>query len=265
MSKNLFKGKAAYSAPVVRKTMKVLDRIVRGAENPGINEIAAGLSLAKSTTHGILSALEESGWVVRDPVTRKYTCGHVLKDLADMTEIRLPIVHKARSFLERLSAEVDEDVFLGMFTRHYILILDQVESSKKLKVSTRPGTRLSIFAGAAGKIFLAHHDPGTVSALIEEVGLPRFTPRSIMEPSAYLAELEKVRREGVALDVEEYIPDVRAVAVPVFHGKGNRRRMVAGVWIVGLSSGLNTRRMEKAAVLARRAGEAVSKVIDGSG
>jgi len=246
-------------APLVLKMAQVMNRIAGFPGTPGISRIAADLGLAKSTTHGILAALEQVGWVLRDPVTRKYTCGHAFRDLAQSAEISLPLVGHARPHINKLGGELDEDVFLGMFTRHYILILDQVESTKKLKVSTRAGTRLSIFAGAAGKVFLAYADQETVAKLLQENKLPRFTPRSITERAKYLAELEKVRREGVALDNEEYIPDVKAVAAPVFYGMGLRRRIVAGIWVVGLSSELTETKLRKAAGLAKEAAEAITR------
>ncbi|MEW6112422.1 MAG: IclR family transcriptional regulator [Thermodesulfobacteriota bacterium] len=249
----------SYMAPLVLKMVQVMNRIVGFPGTPGISRIAADLGLAKSTTHGILAALEQVGWVLRDPVTRKYTCGYVFKELAQSAEISLPLVGHSRPHLKKLSKELDEDVFLGMFTRHYLLILDQVESTKKLKVSTRAGTRVPIFAGAAGKVFLAHFDQETVTKLLQENQLPRFTPRSITDQAKYLAELDKVQREGVAFDSEEYIPDVKAIAAPIFFGIGSRRRIVAGLWVVGLSSDLNEAKVRKSAALAKEAAEAITR------
>ncbi|MCA1959894.1 MAG: IclR family transcriptional regulator [Desulfomonile sp.] len=251
----------AYSAPLVHKTIKVMNMILTATHNPGVSEIAAELSLAKSTTHGILAALEASGWVLRDPVTRGYTCGHYLSDLAGSAKVRIQLTDEARPFLEKLSAEIDEDVFLGMFTWDYILILDQVESARELKVASRPGARLSIFSGASGKMFLAFQPRDVVTRVVRSATLPRFTAKSVTEPEAYLAELDRVRREGVAYDIEEYIPDVRATAAPIFHGKGSRRRLVAGVWTVGLSWGLHDGKIRTAADLTRKTAEEISKAI----
>jgi DNA-binding IclR family transcriptional regulator len=261
MSKTHGTKKTAYSAPIVHKTVKLLTKIATDSEAFGISRIASDLSMAKSTTHGILAALEETGWVVRDPITRKYTCGHALKEVAGLARVRIPFVDQARPFLEDLASGLDEDVFLGMLTPYHILILDQVESSKELKVATRPGTRLSVFAGASGKIFHAFEDRHHVSELLRSSELPRFTERSITDPERYLAELELVRKLGFATDVEEYIPGVRAVAVPIFVGRGSRRRMVAGVWVVGLSSSMSDDKMRRAAELACRTGELISQTI----
>jgi DNA-binding IclR family transcriptional regulator len=250
-----------YSAPIVSKAMRVLKMIISAPANPGISEIASKLSLAKSTTHGILAALEESGWVLRDPISRKYTCGHAVKDLASNAVVRMPLVELARPHLEKLGQELDEDIFLGIWTGQQLLILDQIESSKELKVRARPGTRISMFAGAAGKVFLAHHDLDEVSRIVRSNPIPQFTKHSIVEPDEYLAELEKVRLKGIAHDVEEYLPNVWAVAVPIFYGKKARRRMVAGFWVVSLDTEMNSGNIQRAEQLSRLTGETLSKVI----
>lgn len=251
----------AYSAPIVSKALRVLKMICSSSQNPGISEIAATLSLAKSTTHGILAALETTGWVLRDPITRKYTCGHAVKDLAGKANVRIAIVDQARPYLEKLADELDEDIFLGICTGHQILILDQVESSKDLKIRARPGTRISKFAGAAGKIFMAFHEPQAVKEILQKESMPVFTPQSITDPNRYLTELEKIRVAGVAKDMEEYLPNVWAVAVPIFYGKKTRRRMVAAFWVVGINSESNRQRIQTAERLGRTTGEALSRAI----
>lgn len=255
---------SAYSAPIVSKAMRVLKMIVTAPKNPGISEIAARLSLAKSTTHGILAALEESGWVLRDPVTRKYTAGHAVKNVGEAAKVRVPLVPQARPLLERLSNDLDEDVFLGIFTGHHILILDQIESSKELKVTAKPGTRLPIYAGSAGKIFLAYLEPDVLTRLMRQNPLRKFTPRSITDEAAYLAELKLVRKAGIARDMGEYLPNVGSVAAPIFHGKKYRQRMVAGFWLVGLDWHLVSGKMEAAEKLALRVSEALSAAVSNS-
>jgi DNA-binding IclR family transcriptional regulator len=224
----------AYAAPIVTKAMRILRFIVRSTENPGLSDIASRLSLAKSTTHGILTALESSGWVLRDPITRAYTCGHAMKDLVSMANVRVPLVNMARPFLEKLSNLLREDIFLGVLVGQNLLTLDQVETSKELKVTAKPGTRLSIFAGAAGKIFLAYLDEKRLEEILAATPLPSFTSNSITDPDDYKRELKRVRDAGFAVDTGEYIANCRAVAAPIFYGKKNRMRMVAGFWLVSL-------------------------------
>ena len=70
--------------------------------------------------------------------------------------------------------------------------------------------------------------------LIREHGLPAFTPRSIVSEKDYLAELLKVRKLGYALDNEEYLPGVKAVAASL----GNHRGLPLAIWVVGFAGAM---------------------------
>jgi DNA-binding IclR family transcriptional regulator len=252
---------AAYSAPIVSKAIRIIDAIVSSGNNKGISEIASELSLAKSTTHGILTALEESGWALRDPVSRKYTCGYKLKELGANAQVRLPLVTVARPYLEHLSAEVNDDVFMGIIAAGRILIIDQVESSTALKVARRPGTSISTLAGAAGRIFLAYQDRPEVATMLRSRPMPKFTEKSITDPDRYLEMLDQVKKQGQAEDHGEYIPNVWAIATPIFHGPRNRKRMVAGFWIVGLDGNPPEERLRDIRNKALETGNKITEAI----
>ncbi len=223
-----------YAAPIVTKAAKILRLIIKSTDNLGLSQIAEQLSLAKSTTHGILTALESAGWILRDPISRAYTCGYAMKDLGEAATVRLPLIKVARPFLQDLSAKIGEDIFLGVLAGKNILIIDQVETTKELKVTARLGTRLPLFAGAAGKIFLAYQDEKKIDEILSNISLPRFTAASITDPKEYRRDLKRVREAGFAVDFGEYITNCRAVAAPIFYGKKSRRRIVAGFWLVSL-------------------------------
>ncbi len=254
-------NRPTYSAPIVAKATKVLAMIAKSPGNPGISEIASELNLAKSTTHGILAALEESGWVLRDPVSRKYTCGYAFRDLSDKAEVRLPLVNVARPLLEDLAGKIGEDIFLGVCSGYRIVILDHIESSREMKLTARPGSGLPIFAGGAGKIFLAHKENDFVQHLLKSTPIPDYTPKSVTDPNEYMAQLEQIRESGVVVDIGEYIANVWCIAVPIFHGKKHRRRMVAGFWVVGLDPDPDPEKLRTKADLARRTGEALSRAV----
>ncbi len=251
----------AYSAPIVSKAMRVLKFIITASTNPGISDIAARLSLAKSTTHGFLASLEETGWVLMFHITRKYTAGYAVKNIAAEAKVRVPLVSQARPLLEKMSVDVEEDIFLGMCTGHHILILDQIESSKELKVTARPGTRLPFYAGSVGKLFLAYLDQDILEKILLQHPLPQYTSDSITDMNLYREELEQVRRTGIARDMGEYLPNVGSVAAPIFYGKKNRKRMVAGFWLVGLDWHQVPGKMDVAAKLALRTSEKLSAAI----
>jgi DNA-binding IclR family transcriptional regulator len=56
--------------------------------------------------------------------------------------------------------------------------------------------------------------------LVSELELVRLTPSTITTPKALLQELERVRRQGYAVDAEENLEGVSCVAAPILNGEG---------------------------------------------
>jgi len=106
--------------------------------------------------------------------------------------------------------------------------------NKPLKISSPPGTTIPLLAGAVGKVFMAQKNDDQVKQLIKKCGLPKFTAQSIVSEKRYLKELASVRKEGYALDNEEYIPGVKAIAV----GLGNQRGLPLTIWVVGFADSM---------------------------
>ena len=67
-----------YGAPSVKKAFGILSAISSSQKGLGVSELAKKLKMAKSTVHGMTSALEELGAVMRNPLTKKYKLGFTL-------------------------------------------------------------------------------------------------------------------------------------------------------------------------------------------
>ena len=211
--------------------MRVLGLLSDGLER-GLSEIARELSISKSTLYGILYTLEREGFLRRDSRTKKYALGPALFELLGKGLSELELRKVAAGFLQKLYEVSGETVFFGIVKGERVIVLEVLESDKDLKVTSRVGARIPLYAGALGKAFLARLDDEEVRRILRERGLKAYTPRSITDIEAYLKELRKVREEGVAIDDEEYLEGVRAVAAFV----DTPVPPPAAIWIVGFSS-----------------------------
>jgi IclR family acetate operon transcriptional repressor len=113
-------------------------------------------------------------------------------------------------------------------------------------------------AGAVGKVYLAQQRQDHTLKIINEHGLTQFTRRSIVKKDDYLAELEKVRRQGYAVDDEEYLAGVKAVAVAL----GNQRGLPLAMWVVGFADAMGASVIPGIAEETRRAAAALKEVLD---
>jgi IclR family KDG regulon transcriptional repressor len=246
-----------YGAPSVKKAFGILGAISSSKEGLGVSELAKNLRMAKSTVHGMTSALEEVGAVMRDPTTKKYKLGFTLLEIGRSAYAQIDLKTSARPVIEDLMEKTQASVFLGILIDGHVTILDIVESRQDLKITAPVGSTIPLFAGAVGKVFLASMDEAQAAAIIKSNGLPRFTANSIVDTDLYFQELMQVREKGYAVDNEEYILGVWAVASPLV-GLGQLR---SAIWAVGFKASLDEKKMKAIAGETQKAARTISRRI----
>jgi len=246
-----------YGAPSVKKAFAILSAISSSKEGLGVSELARGLNMAKSTVHGMTAALEEVGAVMRDPRTKKYKLGFTLLEIGRSAYSQIDLKTSARPIMEDLMEKTQTSVFLGILNWDHVTVLDIVESRQDLKITAPVGTTMPLFAGAVGKVFLASMDAEQAQKIVKSKGLPKFTENSIVDSQLYYQELKQVRQKGYAVDDEEYILGVRAVAAPI-KGLG---QLKSAIWVVGFKASLDEKRMQTLIKETQKAAEAISRRI----
>jgi len=244
----------AYSAPSVKKAFKILHLLADSSSSLGLSEIAKRLKIGKSTVHGITSALEELGVLVRDPLHKKFGLGYTLLELSRKSYRKFELRDIARPPMEKLVEKVGETVFLGIMNGDHITILEVVESNREMKITSPPGTRLPLLAAATGKVFLSLLEEGRAKEIVQKMGLKKYTPNSITDPRRFLKEVEEAKKRTYAIDDEEYMNGVRAVSAPI----QVPFLPPAAIWVVGFTSSLTDQKMEKVISEIRKTAQEIS-------
>jgi DNA-binding IclR family transcriptional regulator len=232
--------KITYSAPSVKKAFKILYAVSDTSNGLGISDLSKKLKIGKSTVHGITAALEEMGVLVRDPFYKRYTLGYSLLELCRTAYGKIELKDLARKPMEKLMEKVGETVFLGVLNGDHVTILDMVESRNEMKITSPPGTRLPLLAGATGRVLLSQVENEKRKKIIQKKGLIRYTSKTVIDHRQFLREVEKVNSQGYAVDDEEYIPGVRAVAAPLLFTSSPP----AALWVVGFTSTLDDQKVK---------------------
>jgi IclR family acetate operon transcriptional repressor len=243
-----------YNAPILKKAIEVLKLIVKEDSPLGVTDIARALSLSKSTSFGILKSFEEEGFLVKDPLSKKFSTGNALFELSKKILRTTDVAHASRPHLARLMEAVDETVFLGVREEDVVKALDVLEPQKDFRISSQIGTTFAITAGVIGKIFLSSMDNREVAELLSQKGLPKYTDASIVDIDAYLREIEKTREQGYAIDLEEYLKGMRAVAALIHSG----HFPVAAIWVVGFTSSMSDEKLPHIISSLKSAAEQIS-------
>jgi DNA-binding IclR family transcriptional regulator len=244
-----------YKAPIVKKAFSILKLLSKSDAGMTVSDLARQLPISKSTVFGIVSALDDVGAVSRDEGTKRYSLGPTLFELGRAVEAQIDLKDLARPFIQELMRETQESVFLGARSGNTVTILDIVESTKDLKITAPVGTRIPLLAGAIGKVFLASLPADQAGRWIRAKKLRRFTANTITNATRFLQEVERARLEGYALDDEEYISGVRAVAAPITNG-GSR---ISAIWVVGFTPSMSAEHMRRIAKETKRTAGAIGR------
>ncbi|MBW2057387.1 MAG: IclR family transcriptional regulator [Deltaproteobacteria bacterium] len=246
-----------YSAPSVAKAFEILKVLGDASEGMGVSALARKLGMGKSTVHGITAAMEELGVVIRDDRTKRFRVGFTLLELVRKALPHLELAEVGRGPMEALVERTEETAFLGVLNRDHVTIVGAVDSPKEFKVTAPRGTRLSLRAGAVGKVFLANMEREKALEFLNRKGLKGYTPRSITDMDEYLKELDRVSERGFAFDDGEYLMGVTAVAAPIVVDG----YPLSALWSVAFSSSLTDERRERIIEEVRRAAGTIEKAL----
>jgi len=221
-----------YIPESILRAARVLELLAAQKTPMRLSQISRTLGISKSSLLGVLSALEKLRWLEREAAGGAYRLGGGLLELSRKAfgDWDLPVL--ARPLMEQLAERVGESVFLGVLQDEQVVILACVEGRGQMRVTSPPGTSLPLLAAAIGKTLLASMDPEKALELLESHGLPKFTERSISDPKKFMEEVDRARGLGYAIDDEEYLRGIRAVAAPVLRCG----QAIGAVWMVGFSS-----------------------------
>jgi DNA-binding IclR family transcriptional regulator len=213
----------------VDRAISVLEILARRGD-ARVTDVAAELSVHKSTAFRLLGALEERGLVEQDRDRGRYRLGFGLVRLAGAVSARMDVTRHGRPVCERLAQETGETVNLAVAREHYAINLEQVPGAFAITAQNWVGRLTPLHATSSGKVLLAHLDKARRTELVKAAGLARFTAATITSAVRLERELAAVRDQGYGTTVEEYEQGLNAIAAPIRSHAGT---VVAAVSISG--------------------------------
>lgn len=179
--------------------------------------------LPKPTLHRMLQQLEAAGLLFRQSDGRQYGTGTRLRRLAENLLLN-STQHGARhAVLRHLVQEVGESCNITALSGDEVVYLDRVETPEPLRFYLRPGSRVPVHCSASGKMIISQLSRSQRSKLLDHAPLKKYTDRTITSLEALEAEVAHARRDGFAMDDEEFLPGLICVAVlvPTTVGRSN--------------------------------------------
>jgi DNA-binding IclR family transcriptional regulator len=216
--------------PAVDKCFALLELFSASPDPLGISDISHRLALNKSTVFNLVHTLTDLNVLEKDS-GGKFRFGSRLYTLGIAAGRRSALIQTVHPYLQVINDKTKLSAFLGLRSDTRAIIVDKVDTAHDIKISSEIGMRLPLLAGAGGKALLCQLPDDQIDRILRDNRLRRFTSRSCISKAAFKRDLQNVRREGIAVDVEEYIDGIVAFAVPI---NTRREDLQAAIWAVGL-------------------------------
>lgn len=239
----------------VRSVERALDVLLcfTDATELGLSEIAARISLHKSTVHRLLAALESKGFLQRNVQTEKYRLGFRVWELSanltredDPAVILLPEMEKLRDLL-------GETVSLYVIDGLERIRIQAVQSNQPIRRVAPVGAKMSLAVGASSKVLVAFADQRLLQELLTSPNWP-----DSVEKHQYQEQLKQIKQVGFATSSEEREVGAAAVSAPIYDKQG---KVFAALSVSGPSSRLTEEKMKEIAAPIMHAAFRMGKML----
>jgi IclR family acetate operon transcriptional repressor len=222
------KDRGASLALTLSKGLRVLSLFDERRRDWTLDQIAEATSFPRATAHRMARTLEDARYLVLDPQTNKYHLGPAMLAGMYLSTGFSELVRVARPYLHSLAQETGESVSLAVDVDGEAVAVERIDTSRPFQPQMPLGRIIGNLANSSGKIFSAFRAPEERRRILASPH-PQLTRFTTTDPDRLAEELDRVRREGVAFDIEERDLGICAVSAGVRDQTGN---LIASISVV---------------------------------
>ena len=195
----------------------IIEHVVAEQAN-GLNftQILTRSNLPRSSAHRLVKELTTLGVLTYEPETKTYRGGFSLAALGAQVTSNLDIRQACRPALKALHDTAGNVVTLSICGEDSGIYIDKIEPQDfGLRLHSEIGKSFPLHCTAMGKVHLAYGSESLKKRLLSGK-LEAHTEATITNSDALLAELERVRAQGYAIDDEEISRGLTCIGAPIF-------------------------------------------------
>jgi IclR family transcriptional regulator, pca regulon regulatory protein len=202
----------------LEKGLSVLQAFVKKGPDLTLSEIAQAADMVPPTATRFIRTLEDLGYVVRDGKTKSYSLSPKILSIGFSFIENLDLRHRVSSHLLEITKQMNVDTACTMLDGTEVVYIERFRSNSVVGLHLTVGSRLPAYCTAMGRAMLAFMDPEEASAVIDASDMQPHTPHTIIDKERLLERLEIVRKNGFAINKQELLLGMAAIAAPVMNG-----------------------------------------------
>ncbi|MDC6169984.1 MULTISPECIES: DNA-binding transcriptional regulator KdgR [Roseateles] len=203
------------SVAAVLKVFAILQALSERSET-GISDLSVRLAMPKATVYRFLQTMMTLGYVRQEADSERYGLTMKAFELGTKALQYPELIDLAKHHMQMLADATGETVHLGTLIDSEIIYVHKVDSRHMLGMYSRVGRRAPLHCTAIGKVLMAWEHPQRRERILQGAEFKRFRDKTIVEPAAFQAELDRVKAQGFGEDREEFDDHIRCLGVPIF-------------------------------------------------
>lgn len=223
--------------PALDKGFAILNLLAKNKQPLGITDLSKALHYNKGTVFNIVHTMTDLGVLDRS-AEGKFQLGLKMYILGRAGDRNSHLIQTVHPYLKEINQKTKLSAFLGIRSGLRAVIIDKVDTAFDIKIHSEIGMSIPLLAGAGGRVLLCQLSDAEIDDVLSKNSLKGFAPNACLNKRAYKEMIKRARKEGIAMDDEEYIEGIRALAVPLRVG---REDLQAAIWAVGLKRLLDNR------------------------
>ncbi len=243
-----------YEIPNLSNACLVLKALASEPAGLLLSELVQRLELPHTSALRIVATLCNAGFLQRSG--NRYELGSGLIPLGQQALARLDIRSVARPALNHLSSQTGETAHLAILSGNQSLLVEVCQSPAPIRVGAPAGTLAALHCSATGKVLLAGQPDNRLELMLGPKPLPAQTRKTLTTLPQLRQELIRIRKQGYAVDEEEFFEGIRCLAAPVHNASGD---LVGAIGITGTSTRFTAPRIPSVARQVIAAANSVSK------
>jgi IclR family KDG regulon transcriptional repressor len=212
-----------YNINSLIKSFNILEELI-GQGEMSILELANVSGMGKSTIHRILGTFKSIGYVDQNKDNSKYFPTLKIFELGTKVADRIPLKKIVKPYLEEIFEKCHETVNFGIVDNNEVVFVDKIVTAEPLRIELEVGRRVPAYCSALGKSVLAFTKDFDAS----QICFHKITEKTVDSPEELLEQLKTIRKNGYAVENEEYINGLTCIAVPI---KNKSNKSVAAISI----------------------------------
>jgi DNA-binding IclR family transcriptional regulator len=199
-----------------QRALRVLDIVGSAGDGITAKAVARRAGYNLSTTYHLLNTLVHEGYLIRLGHGRGFGLGYKVGSLYRRLCAELDVGQELQDELHRLHRRAEAAAYYTVFREADIVVAAVADSPEFPRANPLDfGFHEAAHATAFGKVLLASMPRRSRREYLAGAGMPRLTERTHTRAADLDTELDHVERAGMALEVEEFQPELACLSAPV--------------------------------------------------